>query len=107
MAFTDQEKRRFKAIVKRLRKEKGIRFYKHECEEDLARAKKGMSELEKIKEESKDMPIVVEEAEKAHKKLQTIVSNLNEYMSILHPEGLFDIGDEGDSTPQKTIVASG
>jgi len=49
---------------------------------------------------------VIEEADKSVKKLQSIIDDINEYMTVLHPEGLIDIGGEG-SAPQGTIAISG
>ncbi len=106
MAFSEQEKKRFKAIIRRLRKEKGIRIYKHELDTDLLRLKKAQQSILEIKEASKDQPNVIEEADKSVKKLQSIIDDINEYMTVLHPEGLIDIGGEG-SAPQGTIAISG
>lgn len=107
MAFSEQEKKRFKAIIRRLRKEKGIRIYKHELDSDIAKIQNDIKAIEKIKEEHKDTPVVVEEADKAHKKLKGIIDDLNDYMSVLHPEGLIDLGDDGENKPRKTALASG
>lgn len=106
MAFSEQEKKRFKAIIRRLRKEKGIRIYKHELDTDLLRLKKAQQSILEIKEASKDQPNVIEEADKSVKKLQGIIDDINEYMTVLHPEGLIDIGGS-DNAPQGTIAISG
>jgi F0F1-type ATP synthase alpha subunit len=59
-----------------------------------------------IKEANKDHPNVLEEADKSVKKLQGIIDDINEYMTVLHPDGLIDIGGD-TNTPQSTIVVSG
>lgn len=106
MAFSEQEKKRFQAIIRRLRKEKGIRIHKHELDTDLLKLKKAQQSIIEIKEAHKDQPTVIEEADKSVKKLQTIIDDINEYMSVLHPEGLIDMGGD-TNTPQSTVVISG
>ena len=106
MAFSEQEKKKFKAIIRRLRKEKGLRIYKHELDTDLLKLKKAQQSILEIKEANKDHPNVLEEADKSVKKLQGIIDDINEYMTVLHPDGLIDIGGD-TNTPQNTIVVSG
>jgi len=104
MGFSDQEKRRLLVLTRRLRDEKGIAIKQDELQEDIQRFQDGINELEQIKEEYKDTPVVVEEAKESQVKLERIIGDLNEYMSIIHPEGLLDLGSDSQG---QTVMASG
>ncbi len=105
MSFSDKEKRRLIALTRALKEEKGLSIKKNELDIDIARFRDAQKQLEVIKQEYKDSPAVVKEAEKESAKLQTIVEQLNEYMSIIHPEGLLDIN--GDGGKGKSMMVSG
>jgi|GEM_PF-3142909 len=105
MAFNDKEKRRLIALTRALKEEKGLSIKKMELDSDIARFRDAQKQLEVIKQEYKDSPAVVKEAEKESAKLQSIVDQLNEYMSVIHPEGLLDIG--GDTGKGKSVMVSG
>ena len=68
--------------------------YNHE----IKQLKEKQKEINKIKEEHKDIPAIVEKADDSNKKLQTIINDLNDFMKVLHPEGLIDYGN-GEPTP--------
>lgn len=104
MAFSEKEKKRIIALTRALKEEKGVIIKKSELEYDIARFKKGQAEIDKIAYEYADTPAVVKEAEKEKAKLESIIGELNEYMSIIHPEGLLDLGSDGKG---QTVVAAG
>lgn len=105
MSFSDKEKRRLIALTRALKEEKGIQLRKAELDNDIARFRDAQKQLDVIKQEYKDSPAVVKEAEKESAKLQAIVDQLNEYMSIVHPEGLLDIGNSDGKG--KSMMVSG
>ncbi len=105
MSFSDKEKRRLIALTRALKEEKGIQLKKIELDNDIARFRDAQKQLEVIKQEYKDSPVVVKEAEKESAKLQIIVDQLNEYMSLIHPEGLLDIGNNDGKG--KSMMVSG
>lgn len=105
MSFSDKEKRRLIALTRALKQEKGLSMKKVELDSDIARFRDAQKQLEVIKQEYKDSPAVIKEAEKESAKLQAIVEQLNEYMSIIHPEGLLDIGNNDGKG--KSMMVSG
>lgn len=92
MAMNDQERKRFVAITRRLKEQKGITIKQSEVAVLLEKLKKGYKDVSAVKEEYKSYDAVKEEADIELKKIQSIINDLNEYMSILHPEGLIDFG---------------
>ncbi len=105
MAFDEKEKRRLIALTRALKEEKGLSIKKIELDNDILRLRKAEKELEAIKQEYKDSPVVVKEAEKEKAKLRAIVDQLNEYMKIIHPEGLLDLtGTDGKGA---SVMVSG
>jgi hypothetical protein len=100
MAFNDKQKRRVVAITKQLKEQKGITVKKAELLAGINDFKKTQQEILKVKSEYSDCPLVQEEADKEHKKLQKIIDDLNEYMKVLHPEGLLDMGSSSSPVGQ-------
>jgi hypothetical protein len=92
MAKSDKQKRRIIAIARQLKEQKGLTFKHSEFMQDLNRAQKAQADILKVKEEYKGIEIVEKEADKEYKKLQAIIDEINDYMQILHPEGLLDFG---------------
>ena len=92
MALNENQKRKFVAVIRQLKKQKGITIKQSDLMEDINHFKKAQEGILKIKEEYKDEEVVQKEADKEYKKMQNIVNELNEYMKILHPEGLLDFG---------------
>ena len=86
-----KQKKRAVAVVKALRDQKGIVLKKHELDQDLKNLKKAQQEVLDIKAQDSS-PATQKEADKSFNKLQSIIDDLNDYMSVLHPEGLIDIG---------------
>jgi hypothetical protein len=104
MAFTEQEKRRIIAITRKLREDKGIVIRKSDLDQDLARVKSSQDNIVK----SKKLDTSKEHAAKADestKKLQEVIDNLNEYMSVLHSANLIEIDVGGSDL--KAAIASG
>lgn len=92
MPMNEEQKKKFVAIVRQLKKQKGITLKQNELLNDVNNLKKAQQDILKVKAEYKGNEIVEREADKEHQKLQAVVNNLNEYMKILHPEGLLDFG---------------
>jgi|688.fasta_scaffold2112237_1 hypothetical protein len=92
MPKTEKQKRRIIAIARQLKEQKGFTFKHSEYVEDLARFKKAQSEILKIKEEYKGVDVIQKKADIEYKKFQAIIDQINDYMQILHPEGLLDFG---------------
>lgn len=92
MAFNEQKKRRIVAITKQLRNQKGLTIKQSDLNEGLAEYKEAQTQLLSLKEKYNSMPGVVEKIDSEYKKVQKIINDLNEYMSVLHPEGLIDFG---------------
>lgn len=92
MAFNDKQKKRFVAIARQLKEQKGLTIKQNEIVEDLKRYKKAQEDILKVKEEYQGNEAVSKAADDSCKRLQKIIGDLNEYMSILHPTGLIDFG---------------
>jgi uncharacterized membrane-anchored protein YjiN (DUF445 family) len=92
MPMNEDQKKRFIAIVRQLKKQKGITLKQSELVKDLNNVKQAQERILKVKEEYKDEEVVQREADKEYKKLQEVANNLNDYMKVLHPEGLLDFG---------------
>ena len=90
--FSEKQKRQIVAITRKLKEQKGITIKPSEVDHDLKDLKETIKKIDSIKEEFKDTPAVVEEADKGKKRLMKIISDMNEYMAVLHPEGLLDYG---------------
>jgi len=103
MAFNDKQKKRIVAITRQLKEQKGVTIKQSELAQDLASCKQRQKKVLEIKEQFKDVPVIQEQANESHKKLQRIIDDLNDYMAILHPEGLLDYG----SGSAKSIVGNG
>ncbi len=88
----DKSKRKIVAIAKQLKEKKGFVVNQQEVNKDIMRYKKAQQEILKVKEAHKGIEIVEKEADQSCKKLQGIIDDLNEYMRVLHPEGLLDLG---------------
>ena len=104
MATNDKKKKRIVAIARQLKDKKGLTIKQNELNQDLTRFKTAQKEILKVKEEYKGVEIVEKEADAKYKKLQSIIDELNEYMSILHPEGIIDYGSGASG---KKIVGQG
>lgn len=101
MAMNEDQKKKFVAIVRQLKKQKGISIKQAEVTKDIKRFQKAQQDILKVKEEYKGNTIVENEADKENKKLQSVINELNDYMKILHPEGLLDFGT--GSTGQQVV----
>ncbi|MDA0771764.1 MAG: hypothetical protein O3C63_02355 [Cyanobacteria bacterium] len=95
MALNEKEKTRFLAILKAMKEQKGYVVKQSELQADIKHYKKSQAEIEDLKKEYSDCPAVLKEADAQKKKLQNIINDLNQYMQILHPEGLLDMGSSG------------
>jgi hypothetical protein len=104
MALNDKQKRRLVALTKQVREQKGITIKKAELDQDIARYKKTQQEILKQKEGFEDNIEVTTAVDKGYKKLQGIIDDLNDYMRVLHPAGLLDMGS---GTSGKSIVGQG
>lgn len=104
MGLNDKEKKKLIALTRRLKEEKGITIKKAEIDGDIQRFRKAQEEIQAVENEYKDYPAVVEEAKQSRQKLQSIIDELNEYMGVVYPEGLIDLG----SGPQgQAVMANG
>jgi uncharacterized membrane-anchored protein YjiN (DUF445 family) len=92
MAFNDKQKKRFVAIARQLKQQKNITIKQNEIVEDLKRYKKAQEDVLTVKEQYKGNEAVSKAADESYQRLQKIIGDLNEYMNILHPEGLIDFG---------------
>lgn len=92
MPFNDKQKKQFIAVARQLKQQKGLTFKQSELQQDIINCKKAQEEILKLKEGFENNKEVTTKVEENHKKLQTIIDDLNEYMRILHPEGLLDFG---------------
>lgn len=90
--MNEDQKKKFVAVVRQLKKQKGITVKQADLAKDINHFKEAQQEILKVKEEYKDEELVQKEADKEYKKLQGIVNELNDYMKVLHPEGLLDFG---------------
>ena len=90
--MNDEQQKRFVAIIRQLKKQKGLTVKQSELVNDINNLKKAQEDILKIKEENKDNEDIKQEVDKGYKKLQSVVNDLNEYMKVLHPEGLLDFG---------------
>lgn len=100
MAFNDKQKRRAIAITRQLKEQKGITVKKGELLAGVNEFKKTQQEILKVKNEYADCPLVQEKADEEFKKLQKIIDDLNDYMKVLHPEGLLDLGSASSPVGQ-------
>ncbi len=103
MSLSEKEKRRVIAITRQLKEQKGIGVDPKEINADIKIYRDKLAGLDAVKKEYSDLPAIVEEAEQEQKKLQSIINDLNEYMEVLHPEGLLDFGSGSKGT--KTMGA--
>lgn len=92
MALNDKQKRNAIAIARKLKKDKGFTIKQSELLHEIDDCKKRQKKALEIKNENSDSPAVVEKADQTHKQLQKIIDDINDYMSVLHPEGLIDYG---------------
>lgn len=97
MSFSDKEKRRLIAITRQLKEQKGITINPKNINADIKNFKADFQELDNLKQEYGDLPAIVEEAEAEQKKLKSIINDLNDYMAVLHPEGLLDMSGGSSS----------
>jgi uncharacterized membrane-anchored protein YjiN (DUF445 family) len=102
--MTDKQKRAYTAVIKKLKEQKGITIKYAEMQSDLQDCKDRQKKIVELKQQFTSLPAVQEEADKSYKKLQNIIEDINEYMSILHPAGLLDMGS---GTSGKSIVGQG
>ena len=91
MPMNEDQKKKFVAVIRQLKKQKGLTIKHTELNEELKFYKGKQQEVKAIRAGSEDK-VVHEEADKQNKKLQSIIDNLNDYMKVLHPEGLLDYG---------------
>jgi hypothetical protein len=92
MALNDKQKRAATAITRGLKEKKGLSIKQSELLQEIDDCKKRQKKALEIKEANAKSPVVVEKADETYRKLQNIIDDINEYMSILHPEGLLDYG---------------
>ncbi len=104
MPLNDKQRKKFVAIVRQLKKQKGVAIKQQELNQDIERYKKAQEEILVIKEQNLGLKDVESYADDKVKKLQGIIDELNEYMKILHPEGLLDLGI---GSAGKAIVSNG
>ena len=104
MPLNDKEKRRFVAIAKEMKKKKNFVVKQPEMRAGIQEYQKAQKELLDLKEEYKNYPAVVQKADESYKQLQTIIDDLNEYMRVLHPAGLLDMGSGSSG---KSVVGQG
>ncbi|MBT6842834.1 MAG: hypothetical protein HOA17_03430 [Candidatus Melainabacteria bacterium] len=95
MSLNDKQKKRVVAITKQLKIQKGISINQKEIMDGISSCKKSQQEILGIKKQHPNSLEVREKAETNTKKLQNIIDDLNEYMRILHPEGLLEMGSSG------------
>jgi hypothetical protein len=91
MAMNEKDKIRVKALAKKLKEKKGINIKQSGLQSDINRLKKDQEKIIKLKSESESL-VIHKEADLAVKKLQSIIDDINDYMTVLHPEGLLDYG---------------
>ena len=92
-ADKEKKQRRVLAITKQLREQKGVVIKKQELDFDLKNLKKAQKEMgEMAKEDGTDLAKQIAKEETA--KLQNVIDELNEYMGIIYPEGLIDLGGD-------------
>jgi len=94
MAMNEKDKIRVTALAKKLKEQKGITIKQAGLQSDVTKLKKDQDKIKKIKSGSESLA-VHKEADTAVKKLQSIIDDLNDYMTVLHPEGLLDYGSGG------------
>jgi DNA repair exonuclease SbcCD ATPase subunit len=104
MSFTEQEKRRLIALTRQLKEQKGLTIKKSELDQDIAHYRKAQEEIIQIKDQHRESPAVTKAAEESYGKLQSIIDDLNDYMGLIYPEGLIDLGSDGHG---QTAMASG
>ncbi len=100
----EKTKRRVVAIAKQLKEKKNFVVNQQEVNKDIVRYKKAQQDILKVKEQYKGIELVEKEADSSHKKLQDIIDGLNEYMRVLHPAGLLDMGSGSSG---KSVVGQG
>lgn len=104
MVMNENQKKKFVAVVRQLKKQKGVTVKQSDLMKDINHFKQAQQDILKVKEQYKDEEIVQKEADKEYKKMQNIVNELNDYMKVLHPEGLLDFGT---GTNGQAIVGQG
>lgn len=97
MPFSDKQKKKMLALTREMKRQKGITIKNHEMQHSIKVYKKAQEDILSVKEKYAGNKAVESHAVNEHKKLQQIIDELNEYMSILHPEGLIDFS--GNSSP--------
>ncbi|MDD9897392.1 MAG: hypothetical protein OXU45_00165 [Candidatus Melainabacteria bacterium] len=98
MPLDEKEKKRFVAIARAMKSQKGYIVKQNELQTDISSHKEAQKKLDKVKEEYSDCPAVIKEADQQKQKLQNIIDDLNDYMRVLHPEGLLDMGSGNSGT---------
>lgn len=97
MQFNDKEKKRMVALTRELKRQKGLTIKNHEMQHTINTYKKTQKEILSIKDKYAGNKEVESVALAEHKKLQEIIDELNQYMAVIHPEGLIDFS--GKSAP--------
>lgn len=92
MAFSEKQKRRIVALTRRLKEDKGLTVKQADIQKAINEYKEAQKEYSKIKEEHSDSEVISKRMDDSIVKVQKIVDDMNEYMRILHPEGLLDMG---------------
>ena len=92
MPMNEDQKKKFVAIIRQLKKQKGIAVKQSGLAKDLNNVKEAQQRVLEVKNKYPDDKVVQREADKEYQKLQSVASDINEYMKILHPEGLLDFG---------------
>ena len=103
MAMNEKDKIRVRALARKLKEKKGITIKQVGLQSDVSRLKKDQEKIKELKKQS-ESPAVHKEADLAVSKLQAIIDDLNDYMSVLHPEGLLDYGS---GTSGKQVMGQG
>lgn len=104
MALNDKQRNRLKALVKGLKEKKGVSIKQSEVLAGIKGYKEIQKEILTVKEKYKESPAVQKEADIQYQKLQAVIDDVNEYMKILHPEGLIDFGSGSSG---KTLMGQG
>lgn len=104
MGMNEKSKKRFVAIARQLKEQKGVLLKQAELTEGIKTLKEAQVKIDKTQKANPDSAAVQQDSEEKKKKLQDIIDELNDYMKILHPEGLLNMG-KGSSG--KSVMGQG
>jgi uncharacterized FlaG/YvyC family protein len=97
---------RLKAIAKGLKEKKGLVVKESELKTDISKLEKAQKEIKETSSKFQTQEGKTE-ADRAYKKLQNIIDDLNEYMAILHPEGLIQLDTSSLANDGSRTISSG